>query len=109
MVKEYQVVADPDRLRVAGVTLKELRSAIENGNGASGGSVIELAEAEYMVRASAYVQSVEDLERIPVRVSEGAVPLTCAILPRSASTRAAPWNRRTRRRGRGRRRRRDYA
>jgi copper/silver efflux system protein len=80
MVREYQVVADPDRLRASRVTLPELKSAIENGNGASGGSVIESAEAEYMVRASAYVRSVADLEHIPVRVSEGAVPLTVGDL-----------------------------
>ncbi len=52
MVKEYQVVVDPDRLRAARVTLAQVRSAIENGNAASGGSVIEMAEAEYMVRAT---------------------------------------------------------
>jgi copper/silver efflux system protein len=91
MVKEYQVVADPDRLRVAGVTLGQLRAAIENGNGASGGSIVELAEAEYMVRASAYVQSVEDLQRIPVRVSAGAVPLTVRDL---AEVRVGPELRR---------------
>ncbi len=81
MVKEYQVVVDPDRLRAARVTLAELRSAIERGNGESGGSVIELAETEYMVRATGYVQSMRRIfERIPVRMSENAVPVTIGDL-----------------------------
>ena len=80
MVKEYQVVVDPDRLRAARITLAQVRSAIENGNAASGGSVIEMAEAEYMVRATGYVRGIEDLQRIPVRVSEQAVPVTLGDL-----------------------------
>ncbi len=80
MVKEYQVVVDPDRLRAARITLAQVRSAIENGNAASGGSVIEMAEAEYMVRATGYVRGIEDLQRIPVRVSDQAVPVTLGDL-----------------------------
>jgi Cu(I)/Ag(I) efflux system membrane protein CusA/SilA len=80
MVKEYQVVVDPNRLLAAGVTLAQLRSSIEAGNGASGGSVVEMAEGEYMVRASGYVRGVEDLEAILVRAGEYGVPLTVGDL-----------------------------
>ncbi|MBX3702597.1 MAG: efflux RND transporter permease subunit [Steroidobacteraceae bacterium] len=74
MVRQYQVVADPARLRAYGITLAELREAIERGNLESGGSVVELAETEFMVRASGYIGSVADLRAIPLRAS-GTVPV----------------------------------
>jgi Cu(I)/Ag(I) efflux system membrane protein CusA/SilA len=76
MVKQYQVLVDPARLRSYGITLAEIRDAIERGNRETGGSVLELAEAEYMVRATGYVSGVEDLERIPLRVGDDGVPVT---------------------------------
>ncbi|HEU0224559.1 MAG TPA: efflux RND transporter permease subunit [Steroidobacteraceae bacterium] len=75
MVRQYQVVADPARLRAYGLTLDELRGAIERGNQESGGSVVELAETEFMVRASGYIQSVADLRAIPLRAL-GTVAVT---------------------------------
>jgi Cu(I)/Ag(I) efflux system membrane protein CusA/SilA len=69
MVRQYQVVADPDRLRAYNIPLSHLRMAIQRGNQETGGRVIEMAEAEYMVRASGYIQGIEDLEAIPVRPS----------------------------------------
>ena len=69
MVRQYQVVVDPDRLRRAGLALGAVRDAIRAGNRESGGSVIEMGEAEYMVRASGYVDELADLEAIPLKVS----------------------------------------
>ncbi|MCR9091421.1 MAG: efflux RND transporter permease subunit, partial [Proteobacteria bacterium] len=66
MVKQYQVVADPDRLRAHDLSLSALRSAIVRANQESGGGVIEMAEAEYMVRATGYLDAVEDLRAIPL-------------------------------------------
>ena len=57
MVKQYQVVLDPDRLRAYGMPLATIRNAIQRANQEVGGSVIEMAEAEYMVRATGYVSS----------------------------------------------------
>ncbi|MES0871075.1 efflux RND transporter permease subunit [Pseudovibrio sp. SCP19] len=76
MVKQYQVVADPNKLRAYGVTLPELMSTIENANRETSGSVIEMAEAEYMVRATGYIQSIEDLKQIPIKVNERGAALT---------------------------------
>ena len=45
MVRQYQVVVDPDKLRAFGVTLAELKNAIRAGNSETGGSVIEMGEA----------------------------------------------------------------
>ncbi|WP_428408634.1 efflux RND transporter permease subunit [Hyphococcus sp.] len=75
MVKQYQIVVDPNRLRSFGVPLIEVRRAIERGNMESGGRVVEMAEAEYIVRAGGYVESIEDLERIPLRVSDAGTPI----------------------------------
>ncbi|MEB4591010.1 efflux RND transporter permease subunit [Candidatus Thiothrix sp. Deng01] len=70
MVKQYQVVVDPQRLRAYGLTLGEVKMAIQNGNQEAGGSVLELGEAEYMVRSKGYLSKVEDIEAIPVMVDK---------------------------------------
>ena len=75
MVKQYQVIVDPDRLRAYGLPISAVKYAIERGNQETGGRIIEMAEAEYMVRANGYIKSIEDLERIPLRVTEGGTPL----------------------------------
>ena len=75
MVRQYQVVADPDKLRAYGIPLSHLSQAIKNANQEVGGSVIEMAEAEYMIRTRAYLQSIEDLEAIPLRVTERGTPI----------------------------------
>ena len=61
MVRQYQVVLDPDSLRAFGLTLATVKKAIQRGNQETGGSVIEMSEAEYMVRATGYVDSLQDL------------------------------------------------
>ncbi|MEE4304736.1 MAG: efflux RND transporter permease subunit [Wenzhouxiangella sp.] len=75
MVRQYQVVVDPDKLRAYNIPLSRVREAIQNGNMETGGRVIEMAEAEYMIRATGYVDSLEDLEAIPVRTTEDGVPI----------------------------------
>ncbi|MGD8497898.1 MAG: CusA/CzcA family heavy metal efflux RND transporter, partial [Chromatiales bacterium] len=75
MVRQYQVVADPDRLRAFDIPLSTVRNAIRNANQEVGGSVVELGEAEYMIRAKGYLQSVEDIEIVPVGVSEEGTPI----------------------------------
>ncbi len=75
MVKQYQVVVDPNALRAYGLTVQQIREAIQRGNQETGGSVIELAEAEYMVRAGGYIQDVDDLREIPVKAGPAGVPV----------------------------------
>lgn len=75
MVRQYQVVVDPDRLRVFGLPLAKVVEALRQANSETGGSAIELGEAEYMVRASGYLKSLEDFRRIPVGMGEGATPV----------------------------------
>ncbi len=66
MVKQYQVKVNPDKLRAFNIPLATIQRAIQQGNQEVGASVIEMAEAEYMVRATGYVQGREDLEHIPL-------------------------------------------
>ncbi|MER2604115.1 MAG: CusA/CzcA family heavy metal efflux RND transporter, partial [Candidatus Competibacter phosphatis] len=75
MVKQYQVVLDPNRLRAYNLPLSRVRMAIQNANQEVGGSVIELAEAEYMVRSRGYLQRIEDLRRVPLGVSDTGTPI----------------------------------
>ena len=75
MVKQYQVVLDPNRLRAYNLPLASVRMAIQNANQEVGGSVIELAEAEYMVRSRGYLQRIEDLRRVPLGVSDTGTPI----------------------------------
>ena len=76
MVKQYQVVVDPNKLRAFDIPLAKLRAAIGAANRESGGSVIEMAEAEYMVRATGYVDSIEDLAEIPLMVNDRGAAVT---------------------------------
>ena len=69
MVKQYQVVLDPNRARAYGLTLMQVKNAIQRANQETGGSVLEMAEAEYMVRSTGYLKSLEDLRRIPLGVN----------------------------------------
>jgi Cu(I)/Ag(I) efflux system membrane protein CusA/SilA len=91
MVKQYQVVVDPVRLRGYGLSLMMIEQAIRNGNQEVGGSVVEMAEAEYMVRATGYIRSVADLERIPVMATKGGTPV---LLRDVAEVRIGPEMRR---------------
>jgi Cu(I)/Ag(I) efflux system membrane protein CusA/SilA len=75
MVKQYQVQVDPDKLRAFGIPLSLIQTAIRQGNQEIGASVVEMAEAEYMVRATGYLKGVEDLENIPLGVNENGTPL----------------------------------
>jgi Cu(I)/Ag(I) efflux system membrane protein CusA/SilA len=71
MVRQYQVVLDPLKLVAYGVTYDQVRQALVNGNQETGGSVLELAEAEYMVRASGYLKTLDDFRAIPLVTRAG--------------------------------------
>ena len=76
MVKQYQVLLDPTRLAAFGVTHAQAVEAIRRANQEGGGSVLELGEAEYMVRASGYLKTISDFQAIPLRVAGAGVPVT---------------------------------
>ncbi|MCL1123348.1 efflux RND transporter permease subunit [Shewanella surugensis] len=75
MVKQYQVKVDPNKLRAFGIPLSLIQTAIQQGNQEIGASVVEMAEAEYIVQATGYIKSIEDLENIPLGTNENGTSL----------------------------------
>jgi len=75
MVKQYQVEVDPNKLQAYNIPLSLVQTAIQQGNKEVGASVIEMAEAEYMVSASGYIRSIDDLSAIPLGMNVKGTPL----------------------------------
>lgn len=73
MVREYQIVLDPERLRAYNITQSKVIDSVQKANQETGGSVLELAEAEYMVRASGYLQSLDDFRKIPLATTDAGI------------------------------------
>jgi Cu(I)/Ag(I) efflux system membrane protein CusA/SilA len=73
MARQYQVVLDPDRLRAYAIPHSAVIDAIRKANQEVGGSVLELGEAEYMVRAAGYLQSLDDFRKIPLMTASSGV------------------------------------
>jgi Cu(I)/Ag(I) efflux system membrane protein CusA/SilA len=73
MVRQYQIVLDPDKLRAYNITHGKVIDAVQKANQETGGSVLELGEAEYMVRASGYLQSLDDFRKIPLTTTDAGV------------------------------------
>jgi Cu(I)/Ag(I) efflux system membrane protein CusA/SilA len=82
MVRQYQIVVDPDRLRAYRIPLAKVIDAVQKANQESGGSVLELAEAEYMVRVSGYLQDLDDFRKIPLMTTDAGVPVRLADVAR---------------------------
>ncbi|MEC5216743.1 Cu(I)/Ag(I) efflux system membrane protein CusA/SilA [Actimicrobium sp. GrIS 1.19] len=73
MVRQYQVVLDPDKLRAYGIPHGKVLEALRRANQESGGAVLELAEAEYMVRSSGYLRSLDDFRQIGLSSTDAGV------------------------------------
>jgi len=91
MVKQYQVVVDPNLLRAYEITISTISKAIKKANQETGASVIEMAEAEYMVRVKGYVSGLEELRNIPLGVNIRGTPI---LLKDVAEVRVGPQLRR---------------
>ncbi|MCG8911061.1 efflux RND transporter permease subunit [Pseudomonas sp. DP-17] len=76
MVKQYQVVLDPVRLASQGITQDAVIEAIRKANQETGGAVLTMAEAEFMVRATGYLKSLDDFRAVPLKLVNGSVPVT---------------------------------
>ena len=75
MIKQYKVQVEPNKLRAYNIPLSHIQTALKRGNKETGASVIEMAEAEYMVTTTGYIESVADIERIPLGLNEQGTPL----------------------------------
>src|SRR3546814_5132486 len=76
MVKQDQVVVDPQKLASYGVTASDVSDALKRANQETGGAVVEMAEAEYVVRATGYLESLDDFRAVPVRTAAGGIAVT---------------------------------
>ncbi|GFD84794.1 cation transporter [Alteromonas sp. KUL150] len=76
MVKQYQVIVDPEKLRAYNIQPSVIDIALKRGNRATGASVIEMAEAEYMVTAQSYIQGIDDILALPTGVIQNGVSIT---------------------------------
>jgi copper/silver efflux system protein len=75
LVKQYQIVLDPDRLRALGITIDRVKQAVRDSNNEAGGSVLELGEAEYAVRATGYLKKLDDFRSVPVGLGANGTPV----------------------------------
>jgi Cu(I)/Ag(I) efflux system membrane protein CusA/SilA len=91
MVKQYQVVLDPDKLRAFGLSHAKVLDALSKANQESGGSVVEMAETEYMVRSHGYLRSLDDFRNILLSANEAGTPV---LLGDVATIRLGPEMRR---------------
>jgi len=91
MVKQYQVVLDIEALKAFNISLAQVKTAIQQGNQETGGSVIEMAEAEYMIRTNGYISKIEDLKHIPLGMTKNGTPI---LLKDIAQIRLGPQMRR---------------
>ncbi|HEY0941962.1 MAG TPA: CusA/CzcA family heavy metal efflux RND transporter [Steroidobacter sp.] len=82
MVRQFQVQVDPQKLRTYRLPLASVVAAVRAANSEAGGAVIELAEAEYMVRARGYLQSLDDFRRIPLGATASGTPILLADVAR---------------------------
>jgi CzcA family heavy metal efflux pump len=91
MVKQYQVVLDPDKLRAFGISHAKVLDALAKANQESGGSVVEMAESEYMVRSHGYLHTLEDFRNVLLSANEAGTPV---LLRDVATVRLGPEMRR---------------
>ncbi|PHQ79881.1 MAG: CusA/CzcA family heavy metal efflux RND transporter [Coxiella sp. (in: Bacteria)] len=91
MVKQYQITVHPNQLRAYGLTLEKIKQAVQKANQEVGGSVAEMGEAEYMIRASGYIQNIKSIEDIPLGVSKQGTPI---LLTDVATVKLGPQMRR---------------
>lgn len=75
MVRQYQIVLDPERMAAYGISQQRIAEAVRAANGEAGGAVVEMGEAEHMVRATGYLRTLEDFDAIPLGMGTGGIPV----------------------------------
>ncbi|MDP3736322.1 MAG: CusA/CzcA family heavy metal efflux RND transporter [Hyphomonadaceae bacterium] len=76
MVRQHQIVLDPQKMATYGVTQAMVAEAVRRANSEAGGASIEIGEAEHVVRASGYLRNDDDFRAIPLKLAAGGVPVT---------------------------------
>jgi Cu(I)/Ag(I) efflux system membrane protein CusA/SilA len=74
-VKQYQIIVDPNKLKIYGISIQKIKMAVKRSNNDVGGKLVEMGETEFMVRGLGYIQGVDDLYNIPLGVNERGTPI----------------------------------
>ncbi len=74
-VKQYQIIVDPNKLKIYGIPIQKIKMAVQRSNKDVGGKLVEMGETEFMIRGLGYIQGVEDLYNIPLGVNERGTPI----------------------------------
>ena len=74
-VRQYQITVDPNRLRAYGITISQIRAAVQASNSDVGGRVLEVAEKEFMIRGLGYIRNQDDLRKIALGVDPAGTPI----------------------------------
>ncbi|MGY6030456.1 efflux RND transporter permease subunit [Phytobacter sp. AG2a] len=90
MVRQYQILPDPAKMRALNITHGQLITAVQSANQESGGALLEMGEAEFMVRTTGYLQTLDDFRQVVITSRDG-VPV---MLSDVASVRLGPELRR---------------
>ncbi|WP_305910003.1 CusA/CzcA family heavy metal efflux RND transporter [Methylomarinum sp. Ch1-1] len=80
MIKQYQVEIDPHKLRGYYLTLANVKRAIAESNQEISGSVLEQAEAEYMLRFKGYLQNIKDIGLTSVPTLRRRISISSVLL-----------------------------
>ncbi len=76
IVKQYQITVDPRKLSAYKIPLTKVIEAVRKGNQETGGRLVELTGAEYMIRGHGYAKSIADFEKIVLPADEAnAAPI----------------------------------
>ena len=73
--KQFQVVADPQKLAARALTIRDLTAAVEQNNRNAGGGVLRMGDEQQFVRGVGAIQSIGDIENIIVKAERGVAVL----------------------------------
>jgi Cu(I)/Ag(I) efflux system membrane protein CusA/SilA len=74
-VKQYQIIVDPNKLKIYGIPIQKIKMAVKRSNNDVGGKLVEMGETEFMIRGLGYIKSVDDLYNVPLGVNERGTPI----------------------------------
>lgn len=73
--KQIVIQANPDKLKSVGMSFSEIAEAIGENVENAGGSVIQIGGEQVAVRAAGRVQSIAEIEQLPLKFGARATPL----------------------------------
>jgi CzcA family heavy metal efflux pump len=69
--KQYQITLDPNKLLYYKLSVNNVISAVRANNNETGGSKFEQSDIGYVIKTSGYLNSIEEIQNIPVKTENG--------------------------------------